>query len=228
MLIKDIKLELLQDVPFCEEYEDVKTNPNVLWDKYYKQIDKFCTAKAISKGVDKNELIQQCYLYFITYCKRYNPYYNDGFYHFDRGVFKHLIMNCQAFIQRYYVKKNREPLFFNFVDSNEYTANQTVGFDNKNYIHERENFKSNIDKYEDIDEINSFLSLLDERSQKILKLMYIEGLNQSEISKIIGISQSRISVIASKSLDKLYRVANGKNINDKTIHRPSKKVNKTK
>ena len=110
--------------PFEEDYEDIKTNPGVVFEKYYNQVVKLINGLSYWKSFDKEELMQQSYIYFLDFCKLYDPYYNDNFISFDKFVFKNLIIKLRSHIQRHYVYKKREqPTEFNEYNTGSCTRN---------------------------------------------------------------------------------------------------------
>lgn len=154
------------------DYSDIKSEPNKIWFKYEEKIEKLCKSLAYNKNFDYEDLYQQSYIYFLQLSEKYDPYYNGNFYPFDRFLFKNLIIKLRAYIQDYYYKNNREK--------------PSDIYDYKNYM---------VD--EDLDRlyIDYIYSLLPPKQQRILYLTEVEGYSQQEVGEIIGVSQSRISVI---------------------------------
>lgn len=180
-------------IPFEEDYEDVKYDPNLIWFKYEEKIRKIISTLAYWKNFDNEELIQQAYIYFTEFCKIYDPYYNGGFIPFDKFLFKNLIIKLRAFIQRFYFKRKREqPTEFS-----EYMSHHSL--------------KNNILDIEDKIYSEYLYSLISERQQQILDLS-LKGYKQQEIGEILDISQSRVSVIKKKTLNRLNEILanNGK------------------
>ena len=192
-------LEIEERIVFFEkDYEDVKKDPNKIWKKYEDKIIKVINTLSRYKNFDKEELIQQAYIYYIDFCKIYDPYYNGGFIPFDKFIFKNLIIKLRAFIQRYYFKRKREqPTEFS-----EYMANQ--------------NAKNNILDADEKIYAEYLYSLITKRQQLILDLS-LQGHKQQEIGDLLKISQSRVSVIKKKTLIRLNEMLqnNGKIIKKK-------------
>lgn len=183
-------------IPFEEDFEDVKNDPNFIWFKYEDKIRKIINGLSYWKNFNSDELIQQSYIYFVEFCRIYDPFYNGNFIPFDKFLFKNLIIKLRAYIQRYYFKEKREqPTEFS-----EYVSNS---FNNLN--------KNNIDDVEEKLHSDYLYSLISERQREILKLS-IEGYKQQEIGEILDISQSRVSVIKKKTLNKFKEILenNGK------------------
>jgi RNA polymerase sigma factor (sigma-70 family) len=180
-------------IPFEEDFYAVKFDPNSLWFKYDEKIRKVIGTLAYWKNFDGEELTQQAYLYFIEFCKIYDPYYNGGFIPFDKFLFKNLIIKLRAFIQRFYFKRKREqPTEFS-----EYLSQHSL--------------KNNILDVEEKIYSEYLYSLISERQQQILDLS-LNGYKQQEIGDLLAISQSRVSVIKKKTLGRLNEILqnNGK------------------
>jgi len=189
---EDFSFDTGVNCPFEEDYEDIKLNPGVVFEKYYNQIVKLINGLSYWKSFDKEELIQQSYIYFLDFCKLYDPYYNNNFIPFDKFVFKNLIIKLRSHIQRFYVYKKREqPTEFD-----EYSVGSTV--------------KNDILNSEDKMFAQYLYSFIDDRQKEILTLS-LQGYRQQEIGKILNISQSRVSVIRRKTLELLRDIIEEKN-----------------
>lgn len=169
------------------EYEDVKTNPNKIWMKYDVRIRKTLKIMSYWKNFNIDELYQQSYLYFVELCKIYSPYYNGNFYPFDKFLFKNIIIKSRAFIQNYYLKSKRE--------QPTEISERTFSGGAKNGISDKENSIF----------IEYLYSLITERQAEILTLTF-QGYKQQEIGKMLDISQSRVSVIKKRTLNKLKKI----------------------
>lgn len=184
---EDFSFKTGVNIPFEEDYEDIKTNPGIIYEKYYNQIIKLINGLSYWKNFDKDELIQQSYLYFLDFCKSYDPYYNGNFIPFDKYVFKNLIIRLRSYIQRFYVYKKREqPTEFNEYNTSSYVRNDILVSEDKMFA-------------------QFLFSFLNERQKEILNLS-LQGYKQQEIGKILNISQSRVSVIRRKTLELLKSV----------------------
>lgn len=173
--------------PFEPLYEDIKTNPNKIWFELERRLVKLVKWLAWYKNFDKDELLQQTYLYFIALCEQYDPYYQGKFFKFDRYLFKNLIIKLRAYIQRFYFKGKREKPS----DCYEFLMQDQVTNDIKDVESELYN--------------EYVYSLVDERAAEIVKLT-LNGYKQQEIGKKLNISQSRVSVIKKKALKDLYHL----------------------
>lgn len=186
------ELEQVRIIPFEEEYGDVVNNPNFLWKKYQEKMLRVVHKLAYWKNFSKEDLFQQAYVYFVYFCKQYDPYYAGGFIPFDKYLFKNMIIKLRAFIQRFYVKNRREQP----VEFAEYTP---------------EHMSSDEQICNDIDDTNEKIygeyiySLVSERQQRVLELS-INGYKQQEIGRILNISQSRVSVIKKRTLERLQEI----------------------
>jgi len=174
-------------VPFEADYENIKLNSNLIWEKYEEKIMKLVKGLSWWKNFDKDELTQQSYLYFVSLCDIYDPYYMGHFFPFNRFLFKNLIIKLRAYIQRYYFKLKREKPaeFCEFLT--------------------KDNFKNNVLEADSKMYGEYIYSLITERQKQILELT-MKGYKQQEIGSILKISQSRVSVIKKKTLTRLFEV----------------------
>jgi RNA polymerase sigma factor (sigma-70 family) len=164
-----------------EDLDLIKNSPNTIWYKYDEKIRKLTTSLGYWKNFDSNELYQQSYIYFVDFCKNYNPYYNGGFIPFDKYLFKNLIIKLRAFIQSYYFKRKRE---------------QPTDFHEQNHGTIDNSF---VDKKLDVEYLYTLIS---DRQGDVLRLAS-NGFKQQEIGEMLNISQSRVSVIRKKAIKKL-------------------------
>ncbi len=178
--------------PFEPEYEAVKTRPNKVYFKYLGKIEHLVKGIARIKNFDKDELMQQSYIYFVQLCEQYDPYYQGHFFAFDRYMFKNLITKLRAYIQRYYSKGKREkPSEFCEV----HLQKETVGGDTK-----------------DMDSavyMSYVYSQLTPRQLEIIDLT-VSGYKQQEIGKKLNISQSRVSMVKKRAIEVLVDVMDDK------------------
>ena len=170
------------ELPVEADYYLIKNEPNEMWEKYEEKIKKVTISIGFYKSFDKDELYQQAYLYFVDFCKNYDPYYNGNFIPFDKYMFKNLIIKLRAYIQSYYFKRKREqPAEFS-----EYLMGAS-----KDHL--------SIDDRMLVDQIYDLIS---DRQSQIIQLS-MNGYKQHEIGDMLDISQSRVSVIRKKTLKKL-------------------------
>jgi len=184
-----------EEIQFESLYELIKESPNEVWKIFEDKINNAVRGLSYWKNFDKNELLQQSYIYFIEFCQIYDPYYNGGFIPFDKFLFKNLVMKLRAYIQRYYFKSKREqPTEFSEYMTTSSTKNNITEIDEKMYS-------------------EYIYSLITKRQKEILDLS-LQGYKQQEIGQILGVSQSRISVIKRKCLSKLEEVLNAKELKE--------------
>jgi RNA polymerase sigma factor (sigma-70 family) len=184
---EDFSFESGVNIPFEKDYENIKTNPNVVYEKYYDKVMKLINSLSYWKNFDKDELIQQSYIYFLEFCESYDPYYNGNFIPFDKYVFKNLIIKLRSHIQRFYVYKKREqPTEFSEYNTGSLTRNDILISEDKIFI-------------------EYLYSHINERQKEILDLS-TQGFKQQEIGKMLKISQSRVSVIRRKTLELLKEI----------------------
>lgn len=178
-------------IAFEEAYEDIKNAPNTVWFFYEEKIRKIINGLSYWKNFDKDELMQQAYIYFIEFAKIYDPYYNCGFIPFDKFLFKNLIIKLRAYIQRYYFKTKREqPTEFSEYATQSSTRNNILEAEDKIYS-------------------EYIYSLISKRQRQIIDLS-LQGYKQQEIGTKLDISQSRVSVIKKKSLVRLCELLDPK------------------
>ena len=190
-ILEDLPVDLGQQIikeintadMFEDDYDLIKNNPNVIWMKYDDKIQKITSSIGYWKNFDKDELYQQSYIYFVTLCKNYNPHYNGNFYPFDKYFFKNLIVKLRAYIQSYYFKRKREqPTDFLESGTNLISKDSSL-VEDKMYM-------------------EYLLGLVSEKQKQVL-LLHTQGYKQKEIGDMLGISQSRVSVIKKKTLKKI-------------------------
>lgn len=173
--------------PFEPLYEYVKNDKNAVWFYYEEKINKLVGWLGWWKNFNKEDLLQQSYIYFSGLCDAYDPYYMGKFYPFDRYLFKNLIIKLRAYVQRYYFKGKREKPseYCEFLLQNQ-TVDDVRYSDSKLYL-------------------EYIFSLLSPRQCDVIKLT-LKGFKQQEIGKQLQISQSRVSVIKKKALLDLFMV----------------------
>lgn len=174
--------DVIKELPIEEDYHLIKNDPNAMWFKYEEKIRKVTNSLGYWKNFDSDELYQQAYMYFIDFCKNYDPYYNGNFIPFDKYLFKNLIIKLRAFIQSYYFRRKREqPTEFT-----EYLLGAS-----KDHLHTDDKLF-----------VEYIYDQISDRQTQIIKLS-MDGFRQQEIGEILDISQSRVSVIKKKTIKKL-------------------------
>ena len=173
-------------IPFEEDYEKIKDSPNAIFEKYYIQIEKTMSTLSYWKGVERAELIQQSYEYFLKFCERYDPYYQGNFVQFDRYVFKNVIMSLRAGIQKHYLLKKREQPTEAEAVPEKVTTSDIKNANNRLLVQQ-------------------LYTYLTDQQKQVLQL-YSMGYKQHEIGDMINISQSRVSVIFKESIKMLRKI----------------------
>lgn len=180
-------------IPFESDYQYIKEDHNYMWFKYEERIQKVINGLSYWKNFDKYELMQQAYIYFVEFCKIYDPYYMGNFYPFDKFIFKNLIMKLRAYIQRYYFKNKREEV------QDVYSLQNPTTFKG-----------ATLESIEDIEtkelqkELFKYLKPID----AIILKENMKGTKQNDIAIKVGISQSRVSVRLRQTKKILQRVLN--------------------
>ena len=176
---------------FEEDYELIKGDPNYVWVKYEERIKKICNNISFFKNYPREELIQQAYLIFIKFCKRYDPFYNGKFYPFDRYIFAALIQNLRAHVQHTRFKANREmPTDFLKQDRN---SNKNVEYQNDELLVDSYNLEDNLLFNQSL---QAFLKTLN-KDERFIFTETANGTKQKEIGEKLKMKQSRVSVILS-------------------------------
>lgn len=172
-----------------EYLNNIKNNPNIIWELYYEDIQKYIKSiirKMKYKG-DIDILNSQAYIYFRELCNKYKPYYEKNrFMPFNKYLRIMLYTKLINYLNQTYNKNSREIT----IDKDSYLYQ--LNFINKKPI--------------TINIIEETLSLLSDFPQhyKVIKLM-LKGYNQTQIGKVLNVSQPRVSKI-------LKEIRNPKNI----------------
>lgn len=161
-------------IPFEADYEDIKNDPNAVYEKYSINIRKTIISISMKYKFDYMELLSLSYLWFSCLAEKYNPYYNDGFIPFNNYLFANLCMKTKAYINRELFKTNREPVI---VD---------------------EEIRSDIIAQNQYDEttqdVINYLNAIPPQYKDLL-ILKMNGYKQWQLAKHFNISQSRISVL---------------------------------
>ncbi|MCF8567016.1 sigma-70 family RNA polymerase sigma factor [Alicyclobacillus tolerans] len=168
---------------FKPTLDEIKNHPNDIWNLVEPDIKTMTGYVARQKGLDRDELYQQAYLYFRSACEKFEPNYQGKDIPFDRYMYKNVWMNLRAYAQSYHFKRKREPakeVFPRTDDEAEWN------------VEERET-------------VARCISVLDDKYATIVRL-WMKGYKQTEIADIIGLSQSRICVLLQKAFRKMREV----------------------
>ena len=174
----------MKNIRFEEDYELIKTNPNVLFEEYYEKLQYISNGVAYRRNFNQDDLFQQCYIYFIELCERYDPYYNYGFIPFKNYLFSNMFQKLKAYVQRSYGKAKRIQNDFDNVVINLSSTPQDT-------------FNPTVDYFDELEFNYEFYKVLSEFSDvfQAVIIYTLQGLKQWEIGEILGISQSRVSSI---------------------------------
>ena len=183
---EDFSFHSKTQIPFEEDYEDIKLNRDKIFEKYFLQIEKTMSTLAYYKSANREELIQDSYEIFLEFCNRYNPYYEGNFMKFDRYLFRNLIMKIRAGLQKAYKETDRE---------------QPAEIQDFKHTDSRNDYKRTDDKLF----IQYLFTYLTDQQKRIMEL-YMEGYKQAEIGRMLDLTQSRISVVYKQSIKILREV----------------------
>jgi len=191
----------------------------------------------LPESVDFNDLISIGYEELVKLSYRYDPKINDNFWGYaqkriygsmldflrkldtlSRGDRK-LVKQIDKIIQEYMSKYNHEP-------SDEYLS-EVLDVDIEKIKHARvaneiysvmpiedqlnyfENIEKKIEEEELIESIKKVLETLNEKEQLVIQLYYFEELSLKEIAEILEVSESRVSQIHKKVIQKIREKFNG-------------------
>lgn len=174
------------EISFECDYEDIKYNPNAIFEKYYDNIEKTCETIAYYKNFDKDILIQQSYIYFRYLCNKYDPYYNGNFIRFDAFLYTQLQQKLYSYVQKYYIKTNREqPTIFTIKNE----ENEEKGTDSNILLIDSYNLEEDVIFKQDY---KLFLNELNKTEQQVWNL-YLNKYTQKEIAEEINSFQGYVS-----------------------------------
>ena len=178
-------------IPFEPDYEDIKTNPQKIFNKYYKQIVGTMCTISYWKNYDRDELIQDSYEIVLQLCKDYDPYYNGKFMQFDKYLFRNLIMQQRAKIQKYFLTKSREI-------SVEHSAGSGV---------KENSINGTVDSISDIHDkllLVRYMQYLTPNQKHVLELS-VQKMKFKEISEITNIQSAQINKLIKHSTNVLKK-----------------------
>ena len=209
------------NVPFEPLFELIHTNINEVWEMYQKSFTKKMNWLAYTKSFETQELISECYLWFVKYSKVYNPYYNYGFIPFSAYIYKKVMQRMLAYCQQNRFKMQREQ-----ATDFSLPANESTNYSGRDSIMEMETFENNVDIYksckmpciEDVDfEIakQELYNYLTPRDIEIIE-MRLQGMKQQEIAKKLNIKQSAVSLIISRKIKMITKQIYGQDVNKET------------
>lgn len=187
----------------------------------------------LPSSVDVNDLISTGVEEMIKLSRRYNKEQNDSFWGYaKKRVYgsmldflrsldvlsranRKLVREINNAIDEYFNKHEEEP-------DDEYLAKilnediekikdarsagaigYVLSFEEQSGLFSDENTQEKVEKADILDKVEKILNTLDKRDQLIIQLYYYEELSLSEISEILKISESRISQIHKRVMNKL-------------------------
>ncbi|WP_456470265.1 RNA polymerase sigma factor FliA [Caminibacter sp.] len=191
----------------------------------------------LPSSVDFNDLVSIGYEELVKLSHRYDPRKNDNFWGYaqkriygamldflrsldtvSRGDRK-LIKQVDKIVEEYLSKYNVEPTDEEIaelleIDVEKVKKARTAGDiysvmpieDQLKYF---ENISKKIEEEELIDIIKNILKKLSEKEQLIIQLYYFEELSLKEIAQILGVTESRVSQIHKKVIQKIRKKLNG-------------------
>ncbi len=191
----------------------------------------------LPSSIEFNDLVSIGLEELVKLARRYDPKQNDNFWGYaQKRIYgsmldflrsldtvsrsdRKIIKDIDKIVESYQAKYNVEP-------DDEYIA-QALGIDvekvrraknageiyNVMPIEEQMNFFENVSKKieeeELIETIKKLLKTMSEKEQLIIQLYYFEEMSLKEISKIVGVTESRISQIHKNIIKKLRKELNG-------------------
>ena len=186
------------DIHYEPLHDKIHTDRVYIWNQYESSIRRIVASYTVRYKLSFDDLFGDSWIYFNKGLDKYNPHYNGNFYPLKNYLLGYIFNNFRGNIAYNRIKLKREmPMIANddtISDSNHLidngTAIEDVYFDS---------------------ELEKLINSLPEQYSKIVKLS-IAGVKQQDISKIINVSQSRISFVLSymrkiiKNKDEKFRI----------------------
>lgn len=126
-----------------------------------------------------------------------------------------LYFNAVNFDKRYRKISKRHPLTVDkpiggeeFTSFKDYIADDNATIKVENFLH-----SSQIEDYIEDPILNDAIKVVSEKQKEVINLAYVYGLNDTEISKILGKSQQAISKLHKKALETIIKYINKKGDN---------------
>lgn len=191
---EDFSFNNTTEIPFEEDYEKIKNNPYIIFEKYKYKLKKVVGNIAYWKNYNVDDLMQQCYIHFLELCELYDPYYQGNFMKFDRYMFRNVMIRLRAYIQKHYKTNTRE--------KPSELGDYNVG-----------GYSRELDNIENREVLNQIYQYIGKKQQLILEY-YAQGYKQQEIADMLNINQSKISTIKSQTLTMLQEIVKNKTKKD--------------
>ncbi len=191
----------------------------------------------LPSSVDFNDLVSVGYEELVKLSHRYDPRKNDNFWGYaqkriygamldflrsldtvsrgDRKLIKQVDKIVEEYLSEYNVEPTDEEIAELLeIDVEKVKKARTAGDiysvmpieDQLKYF---ENISKKIEEEELIDIIKNILKKLSEKEQLIIQLYYFEELSLKEIAQILGVTESRVSQIHKKVIQKIRKKLNG-------------------
>ena len=173
-------------------YELTKTNTSELWKIVEYEVIKCINRITYRHNLPYGDLHALAYKYFLMFCEKYNPFYNNNFYPFKASFFKSLIKYCLGNIQHLRFKEKRfvgEPF-------------ESVGISVE---------------IESTTELIEIIKTLKNPLRTIL-LMKIKGFIIEDIAKVIGKKPVHVNMVVRSYLHKCVNYPNKMNENELKLY----------
>lgn len=154
-----------------------------IFDTYYDKVNSFLYARVRNKALAEDLASQT----FLKIAERLDTYEKA------KGSLSTWIFTIALNEARDYFRKNNNREHVNIDDVAELSDNNNL---EESYI-----------KYEEKQALLSLLNNLNERQYRIIALKYYGGLSNKEIASIIGLSQTNVSTLLNRSIDKLKKLS---------------------
>ena len=219
--------------------ETLKSYKNTLVTDYMPAVKAMAyrLKERLPSSVDFNDLVSIGYEELVKLSHRYDPKKNDNFWGYaQKRIYgamldflrsldtltrsnRQLIKRIDQKIQEYMAKNDDEPSdeylseVLN-VDINKIKKARTADeiysvMPIEDQLNFYDDISKKIEEEELIDAIKKVLNTLSKKEQLIIQLYYFEELSLKEISKILDVSESRVSQIHKKTIKKIREKLNG-------------------
>lgn len=187
--------KFVMDLQYEPLYDYIKTDREYIWNQYYDDI-KVLTANLCKRyNLPFDEIMGDNWIYFNKVLDTYTPIYNGGFIPLKNRVLGYLFQTQRGNIQANQIKANRELLQRNDTTGNGNAESEPVlDFIDKNSAVTDEYFSSELSRI-----INKFPD-----DYKFVITNYVQGKKQREIAEIMGLTQSRISIMLTRIKDAVF------------------------
>lgn len=166
----------------------LKTEPNEVFNYYYKDVVNTCGYVSRRYNWDKEDLLSYSYFKFVECVDKFDPNYGDGKMKFVQFFIRCLQWHLPAYIRRERnINSKNMSLDCNIIEGEE----SSNTFYNLRLVDDsHQNFGLN-------KELSEYVNKLPQKYKTIL-IMTAQGYKQHEIGKVVGLTQTRISTILKK------------------------------